>query len=102
MPGGAAAAKALAARRRRLKDSYSLLYQHELEKRQAEIDAQNAEKKSIEWGSQIRSYVLQPYRMVKDLRTGHESGNTDKVLGGELQPFMEVWLTRRSGTDTTT
>jgi peptide chain release factor 2 len=75
------------------------LYQHELEKRQAEVDAQNAEKKSIEWGSQIRSYVLQPYRMVKDLRTGHESGNTDKVLSGELQPFMEVWLTQRSGNE---
>jgi peptide chain release factor 2 len=75
------------------------LYQHELEKRQADIDAQNAEKKSIEWGSQIRSYVLQPYRMVKDLRTGHESGNTDKVLSGDLQTFMEVWLTRRSGTE---
>ncbi len=75
------------------------LYQHELEKRQAEIDAVNSEKKSIEWGSQIRSYVLQPYRMVKDLRTGHETGNTDKVLGGDLQPFMEVWLTQRSGTE---
>jgi peptide chain release factor 2 len=73
------------------------LYQHELEKRQAEIDAVNSEKKKIEWGSQIRSYVLQPYRMVKDLRTGHETGNTDKVLSGELQTFMEVWLTQRSG-----
>jgi len=75
------------------------LYQHELEKRQAEIDAVNSEKKSIEWGSQIRSYVLQPYRMVKDLRTGHETGNTDRVLSGDLQTFMEVWLTRRSGRD---
>jgi peptide chain release factor 2 len=73
------------------------LYQHELEKRQAEADAYNAEKKRIEWGSQIRSYVLQPYRLVKDLRTGHESGNTDKVLGGDLTPFMEAWLVARSG-----
>lgn len=73
------------------------LYQHELEKRQAEADAYNAEKKRIEWGSQIRSYVLQPYRLVKDLRTGHESGNTDKVLAGDLTPFMEAWLVGRSG-----
>lgn len=73
------------------------LYQHELEKRQAEIDAVNSEKKRIEWGSQIRSYVLQPYRLVKDLRTGHETGNTDKVLGGDLTPFMETWLIQRGG-----
>jgi len=73
------------------------LYQHELEQRQAEIDAANAEKKRIEWGSQIRSYVLHPYRMVKDLRTGVEMGDADKVLGGELMGFMEAWLVQRSG-----
>ncbi len=72
------------------------LYQHELEQRQAEIDALNAEKKRIEWGSQIRSYVLHPYRMVKDLRTGVEMGDTDKVLNGELLGFMEAWLVQRS------
>lgn len=72
------------------------LYQHELDKRQAEIDAQNATKKRIEWGSQIRSYVMQPYRMVKDLRTGVESGDTDRVLGGDLLPFMEAWLAQRA------
>ncbi len=75
------------------------LYQHELEKRQAEIDAKNSEKKRIEWGSQIRSYVLHPYRMVKDLRTGVETGNTDKVLAGDLDAFMESWLVQRSGSE---
>jgi peptide chain release factor 2 len=72
------------------------LYQHELDQRQVDIDALNAEKKRIEWGSQIRSYVLHPYRMVKDLRTGVEMGDTDKVLGGELIGFMEAWLVQRS------
>jgi peptide chain release factor 2 len=75
------------------------LYQHEAERRQAEVDAVNADKKKIEWGSQIRSYVLQPYRMVKDNRTGVESGNTDKVLDGDLIDFMEAWLVQRSGRD---
>ena len=72
------------------------LYQHELDKRQAEIDAENATKKRIEWGSQIRSYVMQPYRMVKDLRTGVEVGDTDRVLNGDLLPFMEAWLAQRA------
>jgi peptide chain release factor 2 len=75
----------------------SRLYQHELEKRQAEIDAANADKKKIEWGSQIRNYVLNPYRMVKDTRTGLENGNTDKVLDGDLDGFMEAWLAQRAG-----
>ncbi len=73
------------------------LFQYELEKRQAEIDASNADKKKIEWGSQIRNYVLHPYRLVKDLRTGVEQANTDKVLDGDLTPFMEAWLVQRSG-----
>ncbi len=68
------------------------IYQHELRKRQDEIDALNSEKKRIEWGSQIRSYVLHPYRMVKDLRTEYQSGNTDAVLNGALTPFMESYL----------
>ena len=72
------------------------LYQHELNKRQEEADALNAEKKKIEWGSQIRSYVLQPYRMVKDVRTEHQSGNTDAVLGGDLNAFMESWLAKKA------
>ena len=72
------------------------LYQHEEEKRQAEIDAANAEKKKIEWGSQIRSYVLNPYRLVKDTRTGFEIGNADRVLDGDLDGFMEAWLAQRA------
>jgi peptide chain release factor 2 len=71
------------------------IYQHELQKRQEQIDAQNALKSKIEWGSQIRSYVLQPYRMVKDARTGVENTDTDAVLGGALTPFMEAWLVQR-------
>ena len=71
------------------------LYQYEMEKRQEAIDANNAEKKKIEWGSQIRNYVLHPYRMVKDMRTGVESGAADKVLDGELIEFMEAWLVQR-------
>ncbi len=72
------------------------LYQHELDKRQEEIDAANATKKAIEWGSQIRSYVMQPYRLVKDLRTGVEAGDTDRVLNGDLTRFMEAWLAQRA------
>ena len=73
------------------------LYQHELQKRQQEVDAANAEKSRIEWGSQIRSYVLQPYRMVKDMRTGHEMGDADRVLDGDIHAFMEAWLMQRAG-----
>ncbi|MFN7146887.1 MAG: peptide chain release factor 2 [Myxococcota bacterium] len=72
------------------------LYQLELEKRQAERDAVNATKKKIEWGSQIRSYVLQPYRMVKDTRTGMETGDTDAFLDGKILPFMESYLVARA------
>ena len=68
------------------------LYQHEMSKRQEAATAQQAQKKKIEWGSQIRSYVLHPYKMVKDLRTGYESYNIDKVFSGGLTPFMEAWL----------
>ncbi len=75
------------------------LFQYEMEKRQEEIDAVNADKKRIEWGSQIRNYVLQPYRLVKDLRTGVEQANTDRVLDGDLLPFMEAWLVRRRGSE---
>jgi peptide chain release factor 2 len=72
------------------------LYQQEVERRQAALDATNAQKRKIEWGSQIRSYVLQPYRMVKDLRTRMETGDTDRFLDGDIHPFMEGFLAARA------
>ena len=55
------------------------------------------EKADIAWGSQIRSYVLQPYRMVKDHRTGFEMGDADRVLDGDIDPFIESWLSHQMG-----
>lgn len=72
----------------------SRLYDIELQKRrekQAELEGQ---KKKIEWGSQIRSYVLHPYKMVKDVRTGYETADTQGVLDGDLNPFMKEYLMR--------
>jgi len=60
--------------------------------RQKELDEIAGEQREVAWGSQIRSYVLQPYQMVKDLRTGHESGNVNAVLDGDLDGFMEAYL----------
>jgi len=68
------------------------LYQKALDERRAEEEKRVGDKKSIEWGSQIRSYVLHPYRMVKDHRTGYETGNTDAVLDGAITPFIEACL----------
>ena len=68
------------------------LYQRALDERRTEEEKRVGEKKSIEWGSQIRSYVLHPYRMVKDHRTGEETGDTDRVLDGGLTPFVEAFL----------
>ncbi len=73
------------------------LYELEMQKRQAEQDRINSTKKAIEWGSQIRSYVLQPYRMVKDHRTRFQSSNTDATLDGELDGFMEAFLLAQGG-----
>ncbi|HZX93047.1 MAG TPA: peptide chain release factor 2 [Myxococcales bacterium] len=70
----------------------SRLYEFELRKQQAERDKVEAGKADISFGSQIRNYVLAPYRMVKDVRTGVESGNTDAVLDGELDPFITAYL----------
>jgi peptide chain release factor 2 len=71
------------------------LYELELAKREAAVDAMNAQKTDIGWGHQIRSYVLHPYQMVKDLRTGVETGNTGAVLDGDLDRFLEASLASR-------
>jgi len=71
------------------------LYELELQKREAVVDAMNATKTDIGWGHQIRSYVLQPYQMVKDLRTNVESGNPGAVLDGDLDRFLEASLAQR-------
>jgi peptide chain release factor 2 len=68
------------------------LYELEMQKREEELDKLKGPKKDISWGSQIRSYVLQPYRMVKDLRTNHEVGNADRVLDGDIDDFIEAFL----------
>jgi len=68
------------------------LYERELDRRRKEVDARNASKKDIAWGSQIRSYVLAPYRLVKDTRTGEETGNVDAVLDGNLERFVRAYL----------
>jgi peptide chain release factor 2 len=72
------------------------LYQLEVEKRQAEQKTIEGEKKEISFGSQIRSYVLQPYQMVKDLRTGYEVGEPQRVLDGDLDGFIEAYLADRA------
>ncbi|MGO8800429.1 MAG: peptide chain release factor 2 [Roseiarcus sp.] len=71
------------------------LYERELELREAAVAADSASKTEIGWGRQIRSYVLQPYQMVKDLRTGHVSGTPADVLDGDLDAFMEASLAQR-------
>ena len=68
------------------------LYQMELERRTNEAQAREAAKSAIDFGSQIRNYVLAPYRLVKDVRTEVESGNPDSVLDGDLDPFIEAYL----------
>jgi len=71
------------------------LYDLELQKREAAVDAMNAAKTDIGWGHQIRSYVLQPYQMVKDLRTGVETGNPAAVLDGDIDRFLAAALAQR-------
>jgi peptide chain release factor 2 len=71
------------------------LYEVELQKREEKANALNATKTDNAWGHQIRSYVLQPYQMVKDLRTGIQTSDTQGVLGGDLEPFMSASLAAR-------
>jgi peptide chain release factor 2 len=75
----------------------SRLYELELKKKQAETGAFVGEKSEIGWGHQIRSYVLQPYQLVKDLRTGVESRTPSDVLDGDLDPFMAAALAQAIG-----
>lgn len=70
----------------------SQLYQLELEKRREKISEIENSKKRIEWGSQIRSYVMHPYKLVKDLRTQHETSNVNAVMDGELDDFIKAYL----------
>ena len=74
------------------------LYQVEVEKRQEEQEKIEGEKKDIAFGSQIRSYVLQPYQLVKDLRTSYEVGDPQRVLDGDLEPFVQAYLAQRART----
>ncbi|MDB5510903.1 MAG: peptide chain release factor 2, partial [Enterovirga sp.] len=71
------------------------LYEMELQKREAEAQAMEDQKTDIGWGHQIRSYVLQPYQLVKDLRTGVTSGVPSDVLDGDIDAFMEAALAQR-------
>ena len=75
----------------------SQLYEMELRKRREKTMEIESQKKKIEWGSQIRSYVLQPYKMVKDVRTGYETGNVNAVLDGELDGFIKAYLMQFGG-----
>lgn len=70
----------------------SQLYEIELRKRQAARDEIEAGKMAIEWGSQIRNYVLHPYKLIKDVRTQHETGNVDAVLDGDINAFLKAYL----------
>ncbi len=71
------------------------IYEMELQKKQEKVDAANAKKTAIGWGHQIRSYVLQPYQLVKDLRTGHSTSNTAAVLDGDIEEFIQASLAHK-------
>ena len=70
----------------------SQLYEIELQKRQAARDDIEANKLKNEWGSQIRNYVMHPYKLVKDVRTTHETGNVDAVMNGDIDNFLKAYL----------
>lgn len=77
----------------------SQLYELELRRQNEDKDKIEGAKKKIEWGSQIRSYVMHPYKMVKDVRTSHETGNVQAVMDGELNPFIKAYLMEFGGTE---
>jgi peptide chain release factor 2 len=75
------------------------LAERQREERRAELDAISGPQTDVAWGNQIRSYVLAPYRLVKDLRTQHETGNVDAVLDGDLDEFVVSYLRWRRATE---
>lgn len=79
-------------RARALQMLKSQLYEIELQKQLAQRDDIEADKMKIEWGSQIRNYVMHPYKLVKDVRTSHETGNVDAVMDGNIEPFLKAYL----------
>jgi peptide chain release factor 2 len=70
----------------------SQLYERELQRQEELKNKSNSSKKKIEWGSQIRSYVFHPYKMIKDHRTDYEVGNVNPVMDGELDGFIKAYL----------
>lgn len=78
----------------------SRLYEEEMRKKQEALNATNSTKKKIEWGSQIRSYVFHPYKMIKDHRTDYEVGNVGPVMDGEIDGFIKAYLMSEKGDDT--
>ena len=70
----------------------SRIYEYELQKRREKENVINDQKKQIGWGSQIRSYVLHPYKLIKDLRSNHESSDVNSILDGEIDSFLEKSL----------
>ncbi len=79
-------------RSRALQMLKSQLYEIELQKQLAQREDIEAGKMKIEWGSQIRNYVMHPYKLVKDVRSGHETGNVDHVMDGDITPFLKAYL----------
>lgn len=79
-------------RQRAMQMLRSQLYEIELKKKQAQRADIEAGKMKIEWGSQIRNYVMQPYKLVKDVRTGYETSNVDSVMNGEIDEFLKAYL----------
>ncbi len=79
-------------RARALQMLKSQLYEIELQKQMAQREDIEASKMKIEWGSQIRNYVMHPYKLVKDVRSSHETGNVDAVMDGDIEPFLKSYL----------